>query len=402
MKIVTIIGARPQFIKAAVVSRAITAHNQTNSKHKLDEKILHTGQHYDQNMNDVFFQNMGIKNPDWQLKCGSMVSNVSNGRMGERANERTDEQANGRTQGRVNEKLNNGSNTKMLSEMLIGIEKALIASKPDCVLVYGDTNSTLAGALVASQLHIPVLHVEAGLRSFNKQMPEEINRILTDHLSTRLFCPTSQSILNLTNEGITKGVYFTGDVMYDATQIFGEIAEEKSTIIATLGLQPKNFRLCTVHRAGNTNDPERLTQIIHALIEIATPDCPIILPLHPRTKGYLTHYNLNATIASNPSLRLIDPVDYLDMVMLEKNAATILTDSGGIQKEAYFYRTPCITLRDETEWTETVDAGWNQLAGYRTEKVLQCLKNTPAKYEITDYGDGHASEKIVQAIAGIG
>ena len=359
-KIVTIIGARPQFIKAAVVSRAITA-----SSH-IKEQILHTGQHYDQNMNEVFFQKMGIKNPDWQLNCGSLTSQA-----------------------------------EMLSGMLTGIEKVLIASSPDCVLVYGDTNSTLAGALAASQLHIPVLHVEAGLRSFNKQMPEEINRILTDHLSTQLFCPTAQAIRNLTNEGITKGVYFTGDVMYDTALLFGEAADETSTIIATLGLQPKNFLLCTVHRAGNTDNPERLTQIMLALVEIATPDCPVILPLHPRTKGYLARYNLNETIATNPSLHLIDPVDYLDMAMLEKNAATILTDSGGIQKEAYFYRTPCITLREETEWTETVDAGWNQLAGYHTEKILECLKNTPAKSEINDYGDGHAAEKIVQAIAGI-
>ena len=359
-KIVTIIGARPQFIKAAAVSRAITASSE------IKEQILHTGQHYDQNMNEVFFQKMGIKNPDWQLNCGSFSSQA-----------------------------------EMLSVMLTGIEKALIESRPDCVLVYGDTNSTLAGALAASQLHIPVLHVEAGLRSFNKQMPEEINRVLTDHLSSQLFCPTAQAIRNLTNEGITKGVFFTGDVMYDTALQFGKVAEEKSKIIATLGLQPKNYLLCTIHRAGNTDNPERLTQIIRALVEIATPDCPVILPLHPRTKGYLIRYNLSETIATNQSLRLIDPVDYLDMAMLEKNAATILTDSGGIQKEAYFYRTPCITLRDETEWTETVDAGWNQLAGYRTEKILECLKNTPAKSEINDYGDGHAAEKIVQAISGM-
>ena len=359
-KIVTIIGARPQFIKAAVVSRAITPHSH------IKELILHTGQHYDSNMNEVFFRKMGIKSPDWQLHCGNEISQA-----------------------------------KMLSDMLTGIEKALIANRPDCVLVYGDTNSTLAGALAASQLHIPVLHVEAGLRSFNKQMPEEINRILTDHLSSLLFCPTNQAIRNLKNEGITEGVYFTGDVMYDAALIFGETAEAKSAIIANLGLQPKNFRLCTIHRAGNTDIPERLKQIMLALVEIATPDCPVILPLHPRTKGYLAQYNLNAVIASNPSLRLIDPVDYLDMVMLEKNAAIILTDSGGVQKEAYFYRTPCITLRDETEWTETVDAGWNQLSGYRTERILECLANTPTKSEIDDYGDGHAAEKIIQAIDGI-
>jgi len=362
-KIVTIIGARPQFIKAVVVSRAITAHNQSDKKPKLIEQILHTGQHYDPNMNEVFFRTMGLKAPDWQLTCGNISSQA-----------------------------------KMLSGMLTGIEEVLLESRPDCVLVYGDTNSTLAGAIAASQLHIPVLHVEAGLRSFNKQMPEEINRILTDHLSTLLFCPTNQSISNLKNEGITEGVYFSGDVMYDAALIFGEEAEVKSTILASLGLQPKKYRLCTIHRAGNTDNPERLTQIMLALVEIATPDCPLILPLHPRTKGYLVRYNLNATIASNPSLRLIDPVDYPDMVMLEKNAATILTDSGGIQKEAYFYHTPCVTLREETEWTETVESGWNQLAGCNAQKIMACINNTSMKSEIADYGDGHAAEKIVSAI----
>jgi UDP-GlcNAc3NAcA epimerase len=187
--------------------------------------------------------------------------------------------------------------------------------------------------------------------------------------------------------------------MYDAALTFGKVAEEKSGIIATLGVQPKKFRLCTVHRAENTDDPERLTQIILALVEIATPDCPVVLPLHPRTKVYLHNYNLNPTIASNPSLRLIEPVDYIDMIMLEKNAATVFTDSGGIQKEAYFYRTPCITLREETEWTETVHAGWNQIAGFQTEKIVECLANTPARSEINEYGDGHAAEKIVNAIA---
>ena len=365
MELLTIIGARPQFIKAAVVSRAIVAHNQMGKSLKINEYMLHTGQHYDQNMNDIFFQVLGLKNPDWQLHCGGTASQA-----------------------------------KMLSEMLVGIEKALLECRPDYVLVYGDTNSTLAGALAASQLHIPVLHVEAGLRSFNKQMPEENNRVLTDHLSSMLFCPTRQAIHNLTREGITEGIFYTGDVMYDAALTFGKVAEEKSEIMAVLGLQPKMFRLCTVHRAENTDNPERLTQIILALVEIATPDCPVILPLHPRTKVYLKHYNLHATIVSNPSLRLIEPVDYLDMVVLEKNAATIFTDSGGVQKEACFYRTPCITLREETEWTETVQAGWNQIAGFQTEKIIACLANNPAKSEIKEYGDGRAAEKIVNAIVG--
>ena len=363
LTIVTIIGARPQFIKAAMISRAIALHNSIAGNNKIEELILHTGQHYDENMNDVFLKELGIKNPDWQLHCGGLASS-----------------------------------TKMLAEMITGIEKALIESCPDYVLVYGDTTSTLAGALAASQLHIPVLHVEAGLRSFNKQMPEEINRILTDHIASMLFCPTYKAVENLAKERITEGIFHTGDVMYDAAICFGAIAEEKSEIISTLGLQPKSFRLCTVHRAENTNDPERLTQIILALVEIATPDCPVIFPLHPRTKVYINNYNLGATIESNKYLRLITPVDYLDMVMLEKNAETIFTDSGGVQKEAYFHRTPCITLREETEWTETVEAGWNQIAGYKTEKIIECLTNKTEKTEIKEYGNGQAAKKIVNAI----
>ena len=363
MRIVTVIGARPQFIKAAVVSKAIAAYNEVEGNEHIEEFILHTGQHYDENMNDVFFKELNIKSPDWQLHCGGLASS-----------------------------------TKMLAEMLAGIEKALIECQPDYVLVYGDTTSTLAGALAASQMHIPVLHVEAGLRSFNKQMPEEINRILTDHIASMLFCPTYNAIENLAKERITEGIFHTGDVMYDAALSFGKIAEEKSEILSTLGLEAKKFRLATVHRAENTNDPERLTQILLALIDIATPDCPVIFPLHPRTKVYLSNYKLNATIASNTALRMIDPVDYLDMVMLEKNAETIFTDSGGVQKEAYFHRTPCITLREETEWVETVDAGWNQIAGFKTEKIIECLSRKTEKFEIKEYGDGHAGEKIINAI----
>ena len=363
MKIVTVIGARPQFIKAAMVSKAIKEYNAIAKKHKIREYILHTGQHYDKNMNDVFLDELGMKKIDWQLHCGGMASN-----------------------------------TKRLAEMLTGIEKALLECQPDYVLVYGDTNSTLAGALAASQLQIPVLHVEAGLRSFNKQMPEETNRVLTDHMASMLFCPTYKAIQNLAREGITDGIFYTGDVMYDAALAFGKIAEEKSGILSALGLQSKQFRLCTVHRAENTNNPERLIQIILALVEIATPACPVIFPLHPRTRLYLQNYNLNATISSNEALRMIDPVNYLDMVMLEKNAETILTDSGGIQKEAYFHRTPCITLREETEWIETVEAGWNQIAGFNTEKIIECLGNTPQKIEIKEYGDGCASEKIINAV----
>jgi UDP-GlcNAc3NAcA epimerase len=340
-----------------MISKAIASHGG------IDEYILHTGQHYDKNMNEVFLKEFEIRKPDWQLSCGGIVNR-----------------------------------SKMLAEMLVGIEKSLLESLPDFVLVYGDTASTLAGALAASQLHIPVIHVEAGLRSFNKQMPEEINRILTDHISTLLFCPTFKAVENLARESITNGLFHTGDVMYDAALAFGKVAEEKSEILSTLGLKPKKFHLCTVHRAENTDNPERLTQIILALVEIASPDCPVVLPLHPRTAIYINNYKLKATIASNEALRVIEPVDYLDMAMLEKNAATILTDSGGVQKEAYFHHTPCITLREETEWVETVEAGWNQIAGFNTEKIIECLENNPKRSEIKEYGEGHAAEKIINAI----
>jgi UDP-GlcNAc3NAcA epimerase len=362
MKLVTIIGARPQFIKAAMVSRAIEEHN-AGREDKIEEYILHTGQHYDKNMNDVFLSELGIKKPDRQLHCGGLASRNA-----------------------------------MLAEMLTGIEQALLECRPDGVIVYGDTTSTLAGALAASQLHVPVFHVEAGLRSYNRQMPEELNRILTDHVASLLFCPTYQAIRNLAKENIIHGIFYTGDVMYDAALTFGEMAEKKSGILPSLGLQPGRFRLCTVHRAENTDNPERLTQIILALLEIATPDCPVILPLHPRTKVYIDNYSLGATIASNEALRVINPVSYPDMIMLEKNAETILTDSGGVQKEAYFHRTPCITLRDETEWVETVEAGWNRIAGFNTERIIECLGRNTERTEIKEYGDGHAAGKVVNAI----
>ena len=361
MKIITIIGARPQFVKAAMVSRAIISHNR-KTHHPVEEYILHTGQHYDEMMSDIFFNKLNIPHPVWQLDCGR------------------------------------GSHAEMTAGMLIEIEKVLQKNRPDYVLVYGDTNSTLAGALAAAKLHIQVVHVEAGLRSFNRQMPEEINRILTDHLSSFLFCPTYAAILNLQHEGITEGVIHTGDVMYDAALTFGEIAEQTSTILTSLQLETKQFYLCTVHRAENTDRQDRLSQIIQALIEIARPDCPVILPLHPRTKKQLHTWRLFSKIETNKAFRLVEPVDYLDMIKLEKHAKTILTDSGGVQKEAYFHRTPCITLRDDTEWVETIVSGWNQLAGYRIENILHCLENNIQSTEIEEYGDGHAADKIVQML----
>ncbi|MDR0348653.1 MAG: UDP-N-acetylglucosamine 2-epimerase (non-hydrolyzing) [Tannerella sp.] len=363
MKIVTIIGARPQFIKAAAVSRAIRLHNRTG-KRKIDEKIIHTGQHYDRNMSRIFFDELQIPPPFRQLQCS------------------------------------HGSHAKMTADMLVETESVLIGEQPDYVLVYGDTNSTLAGALTAAKLQIPVIHIEAGLRSFNRQMPEEINRIVTDHVSAWLFCPTLAAVRNLKRENITQNVFHTGDVMYDAACMFGRMAEEKSAILSSLQLTAKQFYLCTVHRAENTGSRQRLTGILEALAGIAANGFPVILPLHPRTKTYMEQYNLYPLIEKNRQIKLIEPVNYLDMIMLEKQAAAILTDSGGMQKEAYFHRTPCITLREETEWMETVQAGWNQLAGCRRDEIIERLHTPVHKSDIGEYGDGHAAEKIIELLIG--
>jgi UDP-GlcNAc3NAcA epimerase len=361
MKIITIIGARPQLIKAAMVSRAIADYNSRHDN-QIEEQILHTGQHYDENMNRIFFQQLNIPLPAWQLHCGQ------------------------------------GSHAEMTALMMVEIEKILRQNPPDRVIVYGDTNSTLAGALTAAKLHIPVAHVEAGLRSFNKRMPEEINRILTDHLSDHLFCPTSAALHNLLHEGLGSGTCHVGDVMYDAAIAFGQIADSTSTILSSLGLKTKAFYLCTVHRAENTDSREQLAPIIHALLKIARPERPVVMPLHPRTAKCIDKFGLRAAFAANQHVKLIDPVNYLDMMVLEKNAAVILTDSGGIQKEAYFYRRPCVTLRNETEWVETVAAGWNQLAGCQTKRILDCLQNTPERTNIREYGGGHAATRIVETL----
>lgn len=358
MKLITIIGARPQFIKAAMVSRAILEHNK-HSNSPIKEQLLHTGQHYDKNMNDIFFKSMNIPKPTWQLQCGKEPHGA------------------------------------MTGHMLIEIEKILIEARPDYVLVYGDTNSTLAGALSAVKLHIPVIHIEAGLRSFNKQMPEEVNRILTDHVASLLCCPTFAAIKHLANEGIHKGVHHVGDVMYDAALLFGKLADASSSILQEYQLESKQFRLCTIHRAENTDNRERLEEIFKALNQISSPDFPMVLPLHPRTRNYLEKYGMIKQIEKQKKIKMIPPVGFLDMVMLEKQAATILTDSGGVQKEAYFHRTPCITLRDETEWTETINAGWNQIAGHKEEQILQCLENNPIRKDIPEYGDGDAANKII-------
>ncbi len=355
LKIITVLGARPQFIKAAPVSRAL-------EEAGLQESILHTGQHFDANMSDVFFDELGIPKPKFHLG------------------------------------VNGGSHGVMTGRMLEGIEKVLLEHKPDAVLVYGDTNSTLAGALAASKLLIPVVHVEAGLRSFNMKMPEEQNRILTDHISSLLLAPTQLAVENLLREGIQGSkVSLTGDVMFDAALYYGDRAETSSRILKQLGIEKKNYILSTIHRAENTNDLNRLRAIFDGLLK-ACGKMKLVLPLHPRTKNILQKEGFTI---NHPNLKLIDPVGYLDMVMLEKNAALIATDSGGVQKEAFFYQVPCVTLRDETEWVELVDLGWNHLLSPQSaEQVAVAIdKAMGSKGRLSQpYGNGKASIQIAKDI----
>ncbi len=358
VKIVTIVGARPQFIKAATVSRAIIEHNKKSSSCTISEKIVHTGQHYDENMSKVFFDELKIAPPVINLEVGS------------------------------------GPHGQQTGLMLERIESFLMDDKPDLVLIYGDTNSTLAAALASVKLHIPVAHIEAGLRSFNRSMPEEINRLVADHLSTLLFCPTDTAMQNLTKEGIVNGVHQVGDVMYDSVLFNANLAEQSSTIMRRLELTRKSFYLATIHRAENTDDPMRMNSILSAFGQI---DYPIVLPMHPRTRGILGKKLTNI----NRNVRVIDPVTYLDMLMLEKNARIVLTDSGGVQKEAYWFNVPCITLRDETEWIELVRVGGNQVAGTDSSTILTAVIKAEEKVDeestvgaIGLYGDGRSSEKI--------
>lgn len=353
MKVVTIVGARPQFVKAAAVSRVLKSHAS------IDEIILHTGQHYDDSMSEVFFREMEIPKPFMNLEIKSSLHG------------------------------------EMTAQMLTGIEKVLIDKRPDAVLVYGDTNSTLAGALAAAKLQIKLVHVEAGLRSFNMAMPEEINRILTDRISNLLCCPTDQAMMNLNNEGFDKlnlNVVKTGDVMQDAAIYYSQKSTENSTILKQLALD--RFVLCTLHRQENTNDKLRLRNIVQAINEINAV-VPVVLPLHPRTKKILAVEGLL------PECIIIDPVGYFDMIELIKNSSLVMTDSGGLQKEAYFFSRFCITLRDETEWTELVENGFNYLVGADKEKIVTiALKYLDQKLtsSIDLYGKGFASENIVNAI----
>lgn len=354
MKIITIIGARPQFVKAAIVSHYLRLYNE-HSSIKIEEHILHTGQHYDYNMSQVFFEEMGIPAPTWHLGCRNDVA--------------------------------------QMRDAII----PLIRGNADYIMVYGDTNSTLAGALAAEACNIPLIHIEAGLRSHNMEMAEEYNRIETDKRSTLLFCPTQTAINNLRKEGITKGVYHVGDVMYDATLYFAEQAQKTSSILQQLQIVSKQYYLATIHRAQTTDNTEKLANIIRAFQQI---HLPIILPLHPRTKKVIDNsIVLTKLIQESPKLRIIDSVSYLDMLLLEKHAALILTDSGGVQKEAYFHHTPCITMRKETEWIETVEAGWNTIVGTSTNRILQAVQSPQQpQYEITEYGSGNAAASIIKIL----
>lgn len=375
-KILSIVGARPQIIKSSAISRAI----QTGFQTQLEELIVHTGQHYDENMSDIFFKEMGIPLPFANLHVGS------------------------------------SSHATQTAQIMEGIEGLILEHQPQGVLIYGDTNSTLAAALAASKVHVPVIHVEAGLRSFNKAMPEEINRIMADHVSTLLFCPTPSAIQNLKQEGFnipeTKApsidhphAYACGDIMYDNSLHFSEVSDRKSNILTELGLKPSEFVLVTIHRNANTDDAERLNAIFEALLQLQERSgLSIVLPLHPRTRkmmaSLLKASNQNR-MQENTKIKLIPPAGFLDIIALEKNARLIVTDSGGLQKEAYFFKKPCVILRPETEWVEIVENGNALLADASFERILSAAEELLEK---TDYsypelfGDGKAATFIVEKI----
>ena len=357
MLVFSIVGARPQFVKAAVVSQAI------RNRESISEFLVHTGQHFDENMSRVFFEEMGISEPDANLG------------------------------------ISGGGHGSMTGQMLIRMEELLVEQNPDYVLVYGDTNSTLAGALAASKLNIPCAHVEAGLRSDNRAMPEEINRILVDHACDLLFAPSEEAVKRLRREGIAdKKVVRTGDVMLDAAKMFGQKAMSQSMILQRLSLKEKGFALCTLHRAENVDSREVLKWLVEGLVQVAKT-LPIILPIHPRTRARLTEFELIDQLS--PEITIVDPVGYLDILKLESTASLILTDSGGMQKEAFFQQVPCVTLRSETEWIELLPGGHNRLARPMTEsiseKAEEALSADP-DWSVDLYGDGHSSETIAQAI----
>ncbi|MBZ5634709.1 MAG: UDP-N-acetylglucosamine 2-epimerase (non-hydrolyzing) [Acidobacteriia bacterium] len=350
MKIVSIVGARPQFIKAAAVSRALRRHHR--------EILVHTGQHYDYEMSGIFFDGLELPTPDANLGVGSC------------------------------------SHASQTGAMLKGVEDILLAERPDYLLIYGDTNSTLAGALAASKLSIPVAHIEAGLRSFNRRMPEEINRVVADHLSDLLLCPSDTAVENLATEGIKQNVHLVGDVMLDVLNWARQrLASRPSEILKRLGLEAQSYLLATVHRSENTDDLARLGQILAAFNSLEEP---VVFPVHPRTRKMIT----DARYLVKPHIQMIDPVGYLDMVALTGSARLILTDSGGLQKEAYWLGVPCLTMRNETEWVETVEAGWNSLVGADLDRIVEGVHSfTPAGPHPSLYGDGAAATKCVDLLS---
>ncbi|MGH7821551.1 MAG: non-hydrolyzing UDP-N-acetylglucosamine 2-epimerase [Candidatus Binatia bacterium] len=356
MKVVSVVGARPQFIKAAPVSRELRARGHT-------DLLLHTGQHYDHGMSQVFFDDLEIRPPHVNLGVGS------------------------------------GPHGRQTADMLAGIEEVLIAERPDWVLVYGDTNSTLAGALAACKAELPLGHVEAGLRSFNRGMPEEHNRVLTDHCSDLLFCPTETAVANLAREGIHEGVRLVGDTMYDAVLDLLPLAEKRSNVLRDLGLAAGGYLVATVHRAYNTDVAENLRSILAGL---AALDEPVVLPLHPRTRRRIADWEKEGQrfpLASS-NMRVIDPVGYLDMLVLQSRARKVLTDSGGMQKEAYFLGVPCVTLRPETEWVETVEDGWNIVAGTDPEAIVRAVRaEAPRSTRRPErFGSGKAAQNVVRSL----
>ena len=361
MKIITVLGARPQFIKAALVSRELRKEHQ--------EIIIHTGQHYNRELSDIFFDEMNIPQPDYNLGIGS------------------------------------DTHARQTGQMMIELEALFLEEKPDIVLVYGDTNSTLAAALAAVKLHIPVAHVEAGPRMYDKTIPEEANRVVTDHISSMLFAPTPLCLDNLHREGLTKGVYLTGDVMLDCFLHFSKEAEKRIRILDELDIKQGSYLLATVHRASNTDTKTNLQEICKAFMELAK-DIGLVFPVHPRTEKYLKQYDLYQTLADTPNIHLIKPVGYLEMLILTKNAKKILTDSGGLQKEAYFAKVPCITLDTVSAWPETVEDGWNCLVGgekttslIKKDTIVRTAKHfKPNEKQQNIFGNGRAREEICRIV----
>ncbi len=351
----TVVGARPQFVKAAVVSRAI----KNVASQGIVEHIVHTGQHFDENMSGVFFDQLQIPRPTSNLGVGGKSHGHSTG------------------------------------EMIAALEDLMVEVRPDVVIVYGDTNSTLAAAIAAAKLHIDIAHVEAGLRSFNKRMPEEINRVLTDHVSRYLFCPTSTAVENLDREGVSDGVHNVGDVMFDASKFYAEVAEKESKVLEHCMLRKGDYVLATCHRQENTDDPERLREILVGLSQLAEVGS-VVLPIHPRTKLKIDEFGLSCHLGN---VQVVEPLSYLDMLVLEKYSRTIVTDSGGVQKEAYFFNVPCITIRDETEWVETVQTGHNILAGADAKNIKAAFNVQNMSNEWPNlFGTGDAGDRIVSML----